>query len=200
MKNLPSLTKLVAVVACALSLAACNRAEYVMLPQTATYYGQHTVRVTPTTPTVATTALQTADAPTAATVATVVLAPAPLTPTRHIKAVVAQQQATNSQSVTTSVPAASEEVAVRAPKATLSQRLALATLTHKLDKALQKSSTVRSHDNTASVTKGGISGNLRTGIILLLVGLLVGIFSHLIGTIIALIGVIFIVLWLLDSL
>ena len=45
-----------------------------------------------------------------------------------------------------------------------------------------------------------VSGNLRTGLILLLIGLIVGIFSGLIGTIIALIGVIFIVLWLLDEL
>jgi len=76
--------------------------------------------------------------------------------------------------------------------------LALAKVTKKMDKLAAKSPQFKKHDATASTAR--IDGNLRTGIILVLIGLLVGIFSGLIGTIIALIGVIFIVLWLLDSL
>lgn len=200
MKNLPSLTKLVTIVACALSLAACNRAEYAMLPKTATYYGQHTIRVTPATPAVATTASQADDNQYAdSQFATMVPAPSPPTSTRCIKTKVAKHPAASAQSVTVTTPVASEEVAVSPRKTTLGQRLALTTLSHKLDKALQKSSTVRPHDNTASVAKGGISGNLRIGLILLLVGLLVGFINGTIGGIIAIVGLIFIVLWLLDQ-
>jgi hypothetical protein len=80
----------------------------------------------------------------------------------------------------------------------LVQRMALAKVTKKLNKLADKSSQFKQGDNTANTAR--ISGNLRTGLILLLIGLIVGIFSGLIGTIIALIGVIFLVLWLLDEL
>jgi hypothetical protein len=90
-------------------------------------------------------------------------------------------------------------VAAAAPqKLNLVQRMALAKVTKKLNKLADKSSQFKQGDNTAHTAR--INGNLRTGIILLLVGLIVGIFSGLIGTIIALIGVIFLVLWLLDEL
>ena len=58
---------------------------------------------------------------------------------------------------------------------------------------------VQQHD-AAAARDSGIIGNLRTGLILLLVGLLVGLLNTLIGTIIAIIGLVFIVLWLLDEL
>ena len=77
--------------------------------------------------------------------------------------------------------------------------MALSKVTRKMDKLMQKSGSVRQHDNTASTARGGISGNLRTGLILLLVGLLVGILVPIVGTIIAIIGLVFIILWLLDQ-
>jgi len=78
------------------------------------------------------------------------------------------------------------------------QRMALAKVTKKINKLASKSSQFKQGDNTAHTAR--ISGNLRTGLILLLIGLIVGIFSNIIGLIIALIGVVFIVLWLLDEL
>jgi hypothetical protein len=71
-------------------------------------------------------------------------------------------------------------------------------LTKKLDKLTSQAPQFKKKDATASTAR--ISGNLRTGIILLLIGLIVGIFSNFIGTIIALIGLVFLVLWLLDEL
>jgi hypothetical protein len=71
-------------------------------------------------------------------------------------------------------------------------------LTKKLDKLTSQAPQFKKKDATASTAR--ISGNLRTGIILLLIGLIVGLFSGFIGTIIALIGVVFLVLWLLDEL
>jgi len=90
-------------------------------------------------------------------------------------------------------------------KPTLIQRLALNKVTHKLDKLMQKAGSVRQHENTASTARGGISGNLRTGLILLLVGLLISLLGGIsyifgiIGAIVAVIGLVFIILWLLDQ-
>ncbi len=78
------------------------------------------------------------------------------------------------------------------------QRLALRKIAKKLDKLTSQTPHFKKHDATASTA--AISGNLRTGIILLIVGVLVGLLNGLIGTIIAIIGLIFIVLWLLDEL
>jgi uncharacterized membrane protein len=85
-----------------------------------------------------------------------------------------------------------------APKLNLVQRMAMHKLTKKLDKLANQAPQFKKKDATTSTAR--ISGNLRTGIILLLIGLIVGIFSGFIGTIIALIGVVFLVLWLLDEL
>ena len=56
--------------------------------------------------------------------------------------------------------------------------------------------------NTAEVNR--ISGYLRTGLLLILIGLLITILPggsfNTIGTIVAIIGVVFLVLWLLDEL
>jgi hypothetical protein len=195
MKNyFPSIVKLVAVAACALSLGSCNRAEYAMLPKGNSYHG--VTRVATPVP-----ANPAAEAP--ATVPTqavaseaVAVAPiasaAPAAEAKVAEAKVATPAASHKASY-----AAATTTATTAPKLNTFQRLALNKVTRKVEKAVQKAS-VRQHDDTASTAR--ISGNLRTGLILLLVGLLVGIFNALIGTIIALIGVIFIVLWLLDSL
>jgi uncharacterized ferredoxin-like protein len=124
----------------------------------------------------------------------VATAPAPRVASAPVAAPQAPTQAAPAAAAT-----ADATVATTAPKSlSLVQRIALAKVTKKLNKLADKSSQFKQGDNTAHTAR--ISGNLRTGLILLLIGLIVGIFSGLIGTIIALIGVIFIVLWLLDEL
>ncbi len=187
MKNIFSpFTKLVAFAACALTLGSCSRSEYTMLPQGSSYHG--VARVSTPVPVAATPAAATAEIVPAATAPEVAVAPAPVPTTPAVKA-------TRAAAGTSATLAAAP-----APKVNALQRLALNKVTRKVDKLLQNSPTARQHDNTASTTKGGISGNLRIGLILLLVGLLVGLLNGLIGTIIAIVGLIFIVLWLLDQL
>lgn len=183
MKNISlSISKFVAVAACALSLGSCSRAEYAMLPQGSSYHG--VTRVATPVPAAA--------SPTAAAPETVVAATVAPAPVAARTAVVAAPAAANALG-------AAAIVAAPAPKLNIVQRLALNKVTRQVDKLVQKSGAARQHDNTASVAKGSISGNLRIGLILLLVGLLVGLLNGLIGTIIAIVGLIFIVLWLLDQ-
>lgn len=192
MKKLSSpFARLLAVASCALALGSCNRAEYAALPKGSTYYGEASQRravaapdvdkqVVAADPVVA----EAAPAPKPA----VAIAPTVLK-TAVPAAVIAGRATVNTTAAAPSVI-----------KPTLLQRLALAKVTHQIDKKIQKA-TARQHANTASVAKtSAISGNLRIGIILLLVGLLVGLFNGLIGTIIAIVGLVFIVLWLLDQL
>ena len=89
--------------------------------------------------------------------------------------------------------------AVATAPASAAATVATTTAPRKLN-LVKAANTTQFKEKSTTAEAQKISGYLRTGIILLLVGLLVGIFSHLIGTIIALIGVIFIVLWLLDNL
>lgn len=200
MKNhFSAVSKLVAAAICALSLGSCSRAEYAMLPKGASYHGvaRAATPVRAATPT-------TIAAPAAAPLADanpVVPAEAAVPAQRATIAAPAAKVAPVAAApvVSATAPAAVAATAV-APKLNLVQRLAVGKLTRKMDKLVQKTGSVRPHDNTASTAKGGISGNLRTGLILLLVGLLVGLINGLIGTIIALIGLIFIILWLFDQL
>ncbi|OGX82342.1 hypothetical protein [Hymenobacter glacialis] len=196
MKNIfPPFAKFIAVAACALTLGSCNRAEYAMLPKGSSYHG--VTRVATPVPTQApTTAVATA--PVAAEAIAPQEAPAAVATTATPQAATKEVAAAVAAASTV---AAASVVATPAPKTNLAQRIALSKVTRKMDKLIQKSGAMRQHNNTASTSEtAAISGNLRTGLILLLVGLLVGIFNTLIGSIIALIGVIFIVLWLLDSL
>ena len=192
MKNhFSTISKLVAAAVCALSLGSCSRAEYAMLPQGASYHGVARA-ATPVPAATAVAAPTVATAPAAAE-AQVVAAPA-AAPVVAKTTPAAREIAAAGASATATVAAAP------APKLSLVQRMALSKVTHKMDKLMQKSGSVRQHDNTASTTNtAAISGNLRIGIILLLVGLLVGLLNGLIGTIIAIIGLIFIILWLLDQ-
>lgn len=194
MQNLTSvLGRLAVVLTGALALGSCNRAEYATLPRSAAYLGSTTVASAPrhlaTTAPVAVVskAPAPAAAPTAPAEAVAPLAPAPL---------VAAAPAVAPAPVVAAKPAAP---ATTAPaKLNLVQRLALAKVTKKIDKIAAKLPQFKKHDATASTAR--IDGNLRTGIILLLIGLIVSFLNSFIGTIIALIGVVFIVLWLLDSL
>ena len=202
MKNIfPPFAKLIAVAACALTLGSCSRAEYAMLPKGGSYHGVTRVATpVPAAPvvTAATPAPAAVVAPTMApeaTVAAVAPAAQPVAKAPQAAAVAA-----------TNLGTAATVAAAPAPKLNILQRVALNKVTRKMDKLIQKSGAVRQHDNTAATTKtSAISGNLRTGIILLLVGLLVSLFSGIsgifgiIGAIIAIIGLIFIILWLLDQ-
>ena len=201
MKNFFSpFAKLIAVAACALTLGSCSRAEYAMLPKGSSYHGVSRV-ATPVpaaeTATVATPTLATepaAIAPQATPEATV----ATLAPAAKPAAKAAQPVAAPAASVSNIGTAST--IAAPAHKLNVLQRIAVNKMTRKMDKLMQNSATARQHDNTASTTRsGGISGNLRIGIILVLVGVLIGIISPLVGTIVAIIGLIFIILWLLDQ-
>lgn len=193
MKNMFSpWAKLAAVAACALSLGSCNRAEYALLPKSAAPYhgGQRAATLVPVA--VAPVAAPSTPAP-VPTVPARLAAKAPA-PSPSAPAVVAASPAAAPPAAEPAV--AAEAAPVRKPNAL--QRLALKQATRKLDKMLQKS-TARRSDNTASTQASGISGNLRTGLILLLVGVLVGLIIPIVGTIIAIIGLVFIILWLLDQ-
>lgn len=210
MKNLTlSLGRVAVVLAGALSLGACSRSEYAFLPRSASYLGSMPVArqravaapatATQATPAIAATGSAVVTAPAAPSVAPEALVATPVattpTPTTSAAAPVA--------AATVATPEASVAVApvakpAAAPKLNLAQRLAMHKLTKKLDKLTSQAPQFKKKDATASTAR--ISGNLRTGIILLLVGLIVGLFSGFIGTIIALIGVVFLVLWLLDEL
>ena len=202
MKNLfPSFAKLVAVAACALTLGSCSRAEYAMLPKGGSYHG--VTRVTTPVPAAvaATPAPALATAPVAATPVATTELPMAAAPVQIVKQ---QAQAVAAAAVASTSGTASTVAATPALKLNVMQRLVLNKVTRKVDKLMQKA-TARQHDNTASTARGGISGNLRTGLILLLVGLLISLFSGIsgifgiIGAIVAIIGLVFIILWLLDQ-
>lgn len=205
MQNLTStFGRLAVVLASALTLSSCSRSDYAFLPKSASYLGTTTAapKVRPVVAPVATPApvaqapaaapAPVAETPAVAPEIVVATAPAPQAAPRQAAAPQAQAQPV-------AEPAADATVATAAPKKlNLVQRLALAKVTKKLNKLAASSSQFKQGDNTAHTAR--INGNLRTGLILLLIGLIVGIFSNIIGLIIALIGVIFIVLWLLDEL
>ena len=199
MKNFFSpFAKLTALAVCALTLGSCSRSEYAMLPKGSSYHGVTRVATpvsvaTPTTPV----------APVAEPIvvaAPAVVAEAKPTTAPVVAAAPVAKATASSATPAVAVQAPTTVAATPAPKLNLVQRLALSKVTRKMDKLIQKSGAVRQHDNTASTSKtAAISGNLRIGIILLLVGLLVGLLNGLIGAIIAVIGLIFIILWLLDQ-
>jgi hypothetical protein len=207
MQNLTStLGRFAVVLAGALTLGSCSRSDYAFLPKSASYLGTTTAApkvrrplapvAAPATVAQAPAATSTAEAP--AVAPEIVVATAPTTTPRIASTPVAATQAPAQVASTASVTT-DATVATAAPKSlNLVQRMALAKVTKKLNKLADKSSQFKQGDNTANTAR--ISGNLRTGLVLLLIGLIVGIFSGLIGTIIALIGVIFLVLWLLDEL
>ncbi|MDJ0365037.1 hypothetical protein QMK33_07720 [Hymenobacter sp. H14-R3] len=201
MQNLTStLGRLTVVLAGALALGSCSRAEYAFLPKSASYLG--TTTAAPKARRVAA-APAVAVAPTAEVVATTPEAPFATAPVAvaapiAIAPVAAKPAATKPRAAVAGATIATASAPAAAPqKPTLVQRMALAKVTKKMDKLMAKSQ-FKKGDNTASTSR--IDGNLRTGIILLLIGLLVGLLNGLIGTIIAIIGVVFIVLWLLDAL
>jgi len=202
MRNLTStLGRLAVVLSGALALGSCSRSNYAFLPKADSYLGttvaapkaRQQAPVAVATP--AAEAAPQAEA-TPAIAPEVTVATAPVAAAKPAAAVAAAPAAV---ATTPAAEVAAATVATPAPqKLSLVQRVALAKVTKKINKLASKSSQFKQGDNTAHTAR--VSGNLRTGLILLLIGLIVGIFNGLIGTIIALIGVVFLVLWLLDEL
>ena len=189
MKNTFSpFARLIALVACVVSLGSCSRSDYAMLPKGASYAG--TARVaTPVRATPAPVApVDAAPAP--------VAAPAPAVSQSQSAASVAV--APTAQPATVATP--------QAAKPNLVQRLALKQLVRKVDKLTRQAGSARQHDNTAATQK--LEGRLRQGIILAAIGLLVEILGavlgsylvYLLGAILIIVGGVFIVLYLIDKL
>ena len=190
MKNpVSTLSRLAVVLTGALALGSCSRAEYAFLPKSASYLG--TTTAAPKARAAAPTPPSVAQVPAAAVAPEITVATPPAPSATKAAAPVAAAPTPPASAEATAAPPALH-------KPNLVQRLALAKVTKKLNKLAAKTPQFKQGDNTAHTTR--IDGNLRTGIILLLIGLLVGILNGTIGTIIAIIGLIFIVLWLLDSL
>lgn len=186
------LPKLAAVAAIALSMSSCNRAEYAMLPQTTPYHATYHGTAKP------------APAPVAQQ-EEVVVVEAPATVVEEKNTVTATVVTPAAAPVAAEKPAtvtvAKAAPATAAPqKLRLAERVALSKVAKKLDKYAPK---LQFKQKGETAEANAISGNLRTGLILLLVGALItilpgNIFS-LIGGIIAIVGLIFIILWLLDQ-
>ncbi|UOQ99245.1 hypothetical protein MUN81_07040 [Hymenobacter sp. 5317J-9] len=208
MKNLfLSFSKMAAVACCALTLGSCSRAEYAMLPKGASYHG--VTRVTTPVPAKpeaeATPAAEVAAAPQEpVTVAAAAVAPAAPQAAKAAPAPAAKPVAAAEPAVSPAqAGAATTALADAAPARKLSgiQRLALNKVTKKVDKLMQKA-TARQQANTASVAKGGVSGNLRLGIILMVIGALIALLPGLfrvLGLIVFIVGVLFLLLWVLDQ-
>lgn len=164
----------------AAALTSCNRAEYAALPQTASPY--HGTQYTVTAPKPAAPATEVAVAPAAPVVApqeAPVATPAP---------------------VVAAAPAPAAKPA-KAPKLNLMQKALVNKVVKQANKVASKVQ-VKQKSETAATNR--LDGNIRTGIILVLVGLLVSLLSFIsgifgvLGGIIAIVGIVFIVLGLLD--
>ena len=190
MRNLSALLSRAALtITAALALGACGRAEYAMLPRSASYLG--------TTPV--------ASAPRHAAPVVAVVPPQQVAP--EAAAPVAPVAASAPVSVVQAAPVApvtaAAPVATAPAKLSVVQRLALHKISKKLDKLAAKAPQLRQRSAAAGTT--ALDGNLRTGILFLLVGLIIsllggisGVFT-VVGLILAVIGLIFLVLWLLDQ-
>jgi hypothetical protein len=183
------------VIASALSLGACSRAEYPGV-SSAVHSSGVPVASQVATPYV----------PVAAEESAVVSAPALPTPSVAAVAPVAQPAPTSAVATEAPVaPLAAAPVAksAPAPKFNLMQRLALRKVTKKLDKLTAQLPQLKKQD--ASAARGGLDGNLRSALLFGLIGLILLLFSGvsnvfaIVGTILLIIGLVFLVLWLLDQ-
>lgn len=199
-----TLGRLAVVLAGTLALGSCNRAEYALLPRSASYLGTATTtskvrRVAVITPAVTPAAPALEAAPAVAREISVVSAPA-TAKSAPLATVPAETE------VAQVIPAANQTVATAPPtkpKLNLVQRLALKKVAKKLDKVAARMPQLKQRE--ASAARGGLDGNLRNailfgaiGLILELLGGIAGIF-YVIGTILIVIGLIFLLLWLLDQ-
>jgi hypothetical protein len=197
MKNLTlSLGRLTLILAGALSLGACNRAAYSNLSPTDALAASVPV-AQPQQPTAA-------YVPVAAEESAVVKATAPVAPAVPVVAptpVVAAPAVVAAAPVAPVAPAAT--AAPTAPKPNLVQRLALRKITKKLDKMASQLPQIKKQD--ASAARGGLDSNLRSALLFGLIGIILLLFTGvsnvfgILGTILLIIGLVFLVLWLLDQ-
>jgi hypothetical protein len=200
MKNLSlSLGRVTLVIATALSLGACGRADYAPLSRATTQPASTPV------------AQATPYVPVASEASATVKAVTPTQPTVAAPLVVQPAPATVEVAPVASAPAAAASVAATAPQAkaatapklNLVQRLALRKVTKKLDKLASRMPQLKQHD--ASAARGGLDGNLRSALLFGLIGIILLLFAGvsnvfgILGTILLIIGLVFLVLWLLDQ-
>ena len=175
------LRQLTTVAAVALTLGSCHRAEYAALPRTSPYHATYHAPVPPAS-------AVTSKAEVAATAQPPVISATP---------------AASATTAAVPVTAASEPAKAAVPtprKAGLLQKMLANKLVKKADKLTAK--LLKQPQNTAEVNR--ISGYLRTGLLLILIGLLITVIPggsfNTVGIIVAIIGVVFLALWLLDEL
>ena len=193
MKNLSlPLGRLSLVLATAFSLGACGRADYAAVSQAATQPASTPV------------AQAAPYVPVAGEASATVVAAAPAMPVAAPTApVAAPAVASTPAAATPAVAAAPAAKATPAPKPNLVQRLALRKITKKLDKLTAQMPQLKKQD--ARAARGGLDSNLRSAILFGLVGLIVLLFAGVspvfgvVGTILLIVGLVFLVLWLLDQ-
>lgn len=189
MKNISlSLGRLSLVLATAFSLGACGRTDYAAVSQAATQPASTPVAQAPYVPV-------------AAEASATVVATAPAAPVAAAPVVAhAAPAATEAAPAVAAAPAAK---ATTAPKPNLVQRLALRKITKKIDKLTAQMPQLKKQD--ARAARGGLDSNLRSAILFGLVGLIVLLFAGVspvfgvVGTILLIVGLVFLVLWLLDQ-
>ncbi|GAA3949325.1 hypothetical protein [Hymenobacter algoricola] len=181
MKHLSGiLNKLTVLAAVAVGLSSCNRGEYAVLPKTTPYHETHR-----------SVAIKPAVAPAAAT-------PETAAPTAAVApAVVAQTPVA-------AAPVAAKAAAPAPRKLSLVQKLAVSKVAKQVSKVADQTQ-LKKRTETAATSK--LEGKLRQGVILLIIGLLLELLGaatgigliYVLGAIVAIIGVILIVLYLLDE-
>ncbi|TVT40690.1 hypothetical protein FNT36_14595 [Hymenobacter setariae] len=201
-----TLGRVTLVVATALSLGACGRADYAPLSRATTQPASTPIaQATPYVPVAddASATVKVATPTQAAPTAPVAVQPAPATPAATPAIVApATPAVAPAASVAAVAPQASAATAP-APKMNLVQRLTLRKITKKLDKLASQAPQLKQRD--ASAARGGLDGNLRSAVLFGLIGLIVLLFSGvnaifgIVGTILLVIGLVFLVLWLLDQ-
>jgi hypothetical protein len=163
-----------------------------MLPKTTSYHGtaQRTVTVAPATETTV-----------ASEVVPVSESPVVNAPAREIAVAPALAEPTALKSAA-SAPKPTKLSTIAPSKMPLVSNAVVAKATKKADQIIDKMMVKKGRETASTKEASAISGNLRIGIILILIGLLLGLIPGIrwVGGIVSLIGVIFIVLWLLDSL
>lgn len=202
MKHLSKfLPKLLAVGAIALSMSSCNRAEYAMLPKTTPYHGtSYTTPKPAPAPAVANEEVAQTEAATLEATEKNVAVTAPVAEAPAVAVAPKAAQPAPAAKAAQAVPTAAPAAAPR--KLNLVERVALNKVAKKMDKLTSK---VQIKQRGEAADANALSGNLRTGVILILVGLLISLLSFIsgifgvIGGIIAIIGLIFIILYLLDE-
>ncbi|MGI4835525.1 MAG: hypothetical protein ACRYFK_18890 [Janthinobacterium lividum] len=187
-----------------LALGACNRAEYAMLPRSASYLGSAPVAPAPRP------AAPVAAHPQAAVPAAVAPAPAAIAKASVTRAATVAAPVASAPVAPVAAAPLAPEVAVAtvvpaaAPaKLNLVQRLALKKVSKQLNKLAAQSPQLKQRDAAAGTAR--VSGNLRSAIIFGIIGLLLtflggiaGIF-YVLGVIFIIIGLIFLLLWVLDE-